>query len=256
MILEETLPEYQTALASLPEEPNPVTLPPLLGRFYQSEEMDAEQTADPPAVPPNTDAEQQEGDLTAAGTTPLADPPIAPQPPPTSAETRRTALSAFHATPRLRDPARIQLEDISILLHLLRDTPECTVSLSRITPCIPSTEAVEIWSSWATHLDHEGTPAPLGSTARDFFLKVLVSSPANAGEQAEVANLLRLYVTDTIKESTLRAHTFGAPGDEPMPQSSSKRGRDEAGDTEDTATYPGQTAAPVQEEPPQCRTPR
>ena len=99
--------------------------------------------------------------------------------------------------------------------------------------------------------------APLGSSAREFFLRVLVSSPSNAGGQAEVANLLRLYVIDTVKESTLRAHTIGAPEDELMPQSSSKRGRDAAGDTEDTATYPGQTAAPVREEPPpQCRTPR
>jgi hypothetical protein len=81
-------------------------------------------------------------------------------------------------------------------------------------------------------------------------MKVLVSSPSNAGEQEEVANLLRLYVADTITESTLRAHTIGAPGDEPMTQSSSKRGRDEAGDTEDTATYPGQTAAPVHVDPP------
>ena len=54
-----------------------------------------------------------------------------------------------------------------------------------------------------------------------------------------MANLLRLYVTDTIKDSTLQAHTIGAPQDEPMPQSSSKRGRDAAEDTEDTATYPG-----------------
>ena len=72
-------------------------------------------------------------------------------------------------------------------------------------------------------------------------MNVLLSSPSNVGEQAEVANLLCHYITDTIKESTLRAHTMGAPLDEPMPQSSSKRGREEAGDTEDTATYPGYT---------------
>ena len=70
------------------------------------------------------------------------------------------------------------------------------------------------------------------------------------GEQAEVANLLRLYIADTIKESTLRAHTVGAPHDKLMPLSSSKRGRDEVGDTEDTSTYPGnpQQGAPVVEE--------
>jgi hypothetical protein len=81
-------------------------------------------------------------------------------------------------------------------------------------------------------------------------MRVLVSSPSNVGEQGEVANLLRLYVTDTVKESTLRAHTMGAPQDEPMPQSSSKRGRDAADDTGDTATYPGQSDAPAKEEPP------
>ena len=34
LIMEETFPDYQTALASLPEEPNPVTLPALKGRFF------------------------------------------------------------------------------------------------------------------------------------------------------------------------------------------------------------------------------
>jgi hypothetical protein len=33
-ILEETFPEYQKALNSLPEEPTPVTLPTLKGRFF------------------------------------------------------------------------------------------------------------------------------------------------------------------------------------------------------------------------------
>ncbi len=41
-----------------------------------------------------------------------------------------------------------------------------------------------------------------------------------------------------------------------MPQSSSKRGRDTAGDTEDTDTYPGQTAVTALEEPPHSRTPQ
>ena len=65
-------------------------------------------------------------------------------------------------------------------------------------------------------MEHEGTPDPLGSLARDFLTNVLISSPTNAGEQAKVANLLRLYVADTIKESTLRAHTMGATQDKPM----------------------------------------
>ena len=59
-------------------------------------------------------------------------------------------------------------------------------------------------------MEHEETPAPHGSLARDFFTNVLISSPTNAGEQAEVANLLRLYITDTVKDATLRAHTMGA----------------------------------------------
>ena len=94
-------------------------------------------------------------------------------------------------------------------------------------------------------MEHEGTPAPLGSSARDFFMRVSVSSPSNVGEDAEVANLLRLYVTDTVHEFTLRAYTMGVLQNEPMPQSSSKRGREAAGDTEDTATYQGQSAAPT-----------
>jgi len=48
-------------------------------------------------------------------------------------------------------------------------------------------------------------------------MNVLISSPFNVREQAEVANLLRLYVTDTFKEPTLRAHIMGVPKKEPMP---------------------------------------
>jgi hypothetical protein len=72
---------------------------------------------------------------------------------------------------------------ISILLHILRDTPERLISLSRITPFIPGTEAEEIWETWSTHPEHEGTPAPHGSAARDFFMRVLVSSPSNVGNK-------------------------------------------------------------------------
>jgi len=86
-------------------------------------------------------------------------------------------------------------------------------------------------------------------------MRVLVSSPSNVGEQAEVANLLHLYVTDTVKESALRAYTMGVPQDDPMPQSSSKRGREAAGDTEDTATYPGHSVAPTMGVPPPQQDP-
>ena len=64
------------------------------------------------------------------------------------------------------------------------------------------------------HLAHEGVLAPYGSTARDFFAIVLTSSPANLGEQADAANLLCLYVSDTIRESTLHAQTMGAAQEE------------------------------------------
>jgi hypothetical protein len=91
-------------------------------------------------------------------------------------------MTAFLAAPRLRDPTHTRLGDISILLHLLRDTPDCLASLSRSTPCIPEIEAEGIWAAWATHLEREGTPAPFGSSARDFLWRVLISSPSNSGE--------------------------------------------------------------------------
>ena len=98
------------------------------------------------------------------------------------------------------------------------------------------------------HLAHEETSGPHGSLASDFFAKIMTSSPTNPGEKAEAENLIRLYIGDTIKESTLWTHTMGAPQDVQMPQSSSKRGRDDAEDMEDTGTYPGHphTANPAE----------
>jgi hypothetical protein len=54
LILEETFPDYQTALASLAVEPNPVTLPVLKEHFFQLDEMDSEAAAYPPANPTAT----------------------------------------------------------------------------------------------------------------------------------------------------------------------------------------------------------
>jgi hypothetical protein len=211
--------------------------------------MDVETTADPPVIPTTADLTLDAVPLPATGDTPLSYPPLDPLPP-IAEETRQTAMTAFLAAPRLRDPARLRVGDISILLFLLLDTSTRLFSLSRSTPCITTTKAEGIWGSWSSHMEHDGTLAPLGSSPRDFFMRVLINSTSNAGEQTEVANLLRLYVTNTIKESTLRAHTMGAPHNEPMPQSSSKRGRGEAGDTEDTGTYlvPPQTCAPIVED--------
>ena len=56
-------------------------------------------------------------------------------------------MTVFLAAPRLRDPTHTRVSAISILIHLLRDTPECLTSLSRITPCIPGTEAEGIWAA-------------------------------------------------------------------------------------------------------------
>jgi len=113
--MEETLPDYHTALDSLPEVLDPVTLSALRGRFFQTDEMNAETIADPPVIPPTTEPTTEAVPLPAAGDTPLPKPPLDPLPP-TAEETRQTTLAAFLAAPRLRDPARIQVRDISILL--------------------------------------------------------------------------------------------------------------------------------------------
>ena len=144
--MEETLPDYQTALDSLPEKLDPVTLPALKGRFFQTVEMNAETTVNPPVIPPTDEPTPDAVPLSAAGDTPLPEPPLDPLPP-TTEETRQTALTAFLAAPRLRDPTHIQERDISILLYLLLDTPERLVSPFRITPCIPGTEAEGIWDA-------------------------------------------------------------------------------------------------------------
>jgi hypothetical protein len=138
--MEETLPDYQTALDSLPEELDLVTLPTFKGRFFQTYEMDAETITDPPIIPPLVEPTADVVLMPAAGDTPLPELPLDPLPF-TAEETRQTALTAFLAASRLRDPARIQVGDISILLHLLQDTSERLITLSRITPCITSTEA-------------------------------------------------------------------------------------------------------------------
>jgi hypothetical protein len=117
--VEETLPDYQTTPDSLPEEPEPITLPTFTRRFFQTEKVDAETTADPPVIHPTTKPTPIAVPLPATGDTSLPDPLLDPLPP-TVAETRQTALTAFLAAPRLRDPTHIQVRDISILLHLLR----------------------------------------------------------------------------------------------------------------------------------------
>ena len=82
---------------------------------------------------------------------------------------------------------------------------------------------------------------------------MLTSSPSNVGELTELMNLLSLYVQDTIRTETLRAHTVGSQQEEDMPQSSSKRGREDPGDTEDTGTSYRRTQPTVP--PPEGQTP-
>jgi hypothetical protein len=154
--------------------------------------------------------------------------------------------------PLLRDATHTYLGDNALLLHLLLDTPGRLVALSRTTPHIPTDDAMSIWEAWPPHLAHEEVPTPYGSTTRDFFASVLTSSPFNVGEQAEAKNLIRLYVGDTIRESTLQAHTMGATQETQMQQSSFKRVRKEAGDTENTGAslrHP-QMGTPATEDPP------
>ncbi len=79
----------------------------------------------------------------------------------------------------MRDASNIYMGNISLLLHLLLDTPSRSIALARITPPIPIAEAAEIWEAWAPYLAHEGRPAFHGATARDFFTNILTSSPSN-----------------------------------------------------------------------------
>jgi hypothetical protein len=51
LIMEVTILDHQTALANLPEELDPVTLPALLGRFFQMDDMDTEATESFPPPP-------------------------------------------------------------------------------------------------------------------------------------------------------------------------------------------------------------
>jgi len=88
---------------SLPEEPDPVTLLALKGRFFQFDDMDAEGAADPHVIPSTNEPTEETMPLHTTGDTPLSEPPREPLLP-TTAETRHAALTAFLASPRLRDP--------------------------------------------------------------------------------------------------------------------------------------------------------
>ena len=69
--MEETFPNYQTALASLPEERSPFTLPAVKGRFYKTDDMDSEAVADPPANTTGTQLAAYPPFMRKTGATPL-----------------------------------------------------------------------------------------------------------------------------------------------------------------------------------------
>jgi hypothetical protein len=116
---------------------------------------------------------------TAADTAP-SETIAAPQVAPAEAD-RRSALTSFLQTPSLREPTNLYMGDIAFLLHLISDSTESTIAWARIIPPIPTPEAETILEAWSPHLAHEGVPAPYASTARNFFLGMLTSSPSNVG---------------------------------------------------------------------------
>ena len=182
-IIDETFPDYQTALVGLPEEPTPVTLSALTGQFNQPEDMDAKEALDLAADPPVTQLAAASLPLQTGGDPPPQGPYTVPLPTPTE-EGRRAAMTAFLKAPRLGDAAHTHLEDVSILLHLFLNTPGRLIAFSRILPPIPSADATRIWEAWSPHLAHEETLGPNGCLASDYFTKILTSSPTNPGEQA------------------------------------------------------------------------
>jgi len=84
--MEETFPDYQTALASLPEEPNPVTHLALKGRFFQLDDMDSEAAAEPPQNTSDTQLEAKPLSTHTTGDIPLSDQPSEPLIPTTAEE--------------------------------------------------------------------------------------------------------------------------------------------------------------------------
>ncbi len=62
--------------------------------------------------------------------------------------------------------------------------------------------------------------------ASDAILHILEKPISTMGETAEIAELLRIFVTDRVSEAALAAHTKGTPLVEQRAQSS-KRGRED-----------------------------
>jgi hypothetical protein len=110
-ILRETFVACQTALDSLPEEPAPVTLPALKGRFFQSDDIDAEAVEDPPVHAAADPVLPPRPTTTHSNTAPLRlgeDPHLL-----TEEEGRHATLATFMHAPLLRGATHIYLGDIS-----------------------------------------------------------------------------------------------------------------------------------------------
>ena len=128
-VLEEELPSYELALTTLPEEPSPVTLPALKPTRVDDDEMDAEGGED---EHPPEQGHQQTG-TPIPGTASVKGANVSHQAPQGSTlytvlhtktyVSRTEALSAFIRVPFLEEPTNLFLGDITILLHLLFNSP-------------------------------------------------------------------------------------------------------------------------------------
>jgi hypothetical protein len=65
-----------------------------------------------------------------------------------------------------------------------------------------------------------GEAFPDDTLAQDVILRIFVTPITSLGETAEIAELLRLFVTDGVSEAALIAHTAREPYEEQMAQSS------------------------------------
>ena len=108
--------------------------------------MDAKEAANPPSDPTFTQPAPASLLIQNGGDTPLQEPSTAPLLTPAE-DGRRAALMAFLHAPRLGDAAHTHMEDVSILLHLLLDTPGRIIVFSRIIPPIPIADTTRIWEA-------------------------------------------------------------------------------------------------------------
>ncbi len=58
------------------------------------------------------------------------------------------------------------MENIATLLHLLHDSPERLVELSRLAHPFPPAEAGAIWAGWAPNLAHKGVNSRAAKTRK------------------------------------------------------------------------------------------